>query len=276
MKLFYDKQKSLRPFWWIPIFLFILAGMLIPLILLAKHYKTEIPFILQPVIIILATLICQWLKKEPLSAITGKFNPSALLQLLKGAAIGAVLMGVPALALTLIGKIHWQAGHLSAMGLLHGLYIFALVALAEELLFRGLLFRQLIQSTNLWIAQLIIALLFVLTHMGNPGMNGTTAVIAGINIFLASLLFGQAKLRTAALAMPIGIHLAANFVQGTVLGFGVSGNTEKGLLHPILETNSTWITGGEFGLEASVPCLITLILLILTIDSWLKKHPQVQ
>lgn len=53
--------------------------------------------------------------------------------------------------------------------------------------------------------------------------------------------------------MPIGIHFAANWVQGTLLGFGVSGNEDPGLLHPVFNSAPAWLTGGQFGLEAVYP-----------------------
>ncbi len=69
--------------------------------------------------------------------------------------------------------------------------------------------------------------------------------------------------------MPIGIHFAANFVQGGVLGFGVSGNDEQGLLTPTL-SGPDWLTGGAFGLEASVPGLLGVI--AITLWLWLSQR----
>jgi membrane protease YdiL (CAAX protease family) len=96
-------------------------------------------------------------------------------------------------------------------------------------------------------------------------MTGDVKVLAGFNIFLASLMFGLAFIRTQSLAMPLGLHFMANLMQGGILGFGVSGTDQSGLLKPILAEVPQWVTGGQFGLEASVLGLIcvagTLILL---------------
>jgi len=48
----------------------------------------------------------------------------------------------------------------------------------------------------------------------------------------------------------------ANWVQGTMLGFGVSGNEQASLLKSLFSNPSQWHTGGRFGLEASVPGLV--------------------
>jgi hypothetical protein len=91
--------------------------------------------------------------------------------------------------------------------------------------------------------------------------------LAWVNIFVASFMFGLACLRTGGLAMPIGLHLSANFVQGSLLGFGVSGGAEEGLLVPHL-SGPQWWTGGAFGLEASAPGLACVFAAILFFRRW--------
>jgi hypothetical protein len=71
--------------------------------------------------------------------------------------------------------------------------------------------------------------------------------------------------------MPIGIHLTANFVQGGVLGFGVSGGEEAGLLAPIL-SGPDWLTGANFGLEASAPGLACVALAAAALWLWPPLH----
>jgi hypothetical protein len=68
--------------------------------------------------------------------------------------------------------------------------------------------------------------------------------------------------------MPLGIHFAANLTQGTVLGFGVSGNNGAGLLRPVFGEGPDWLTGGAFGLEASVPGLVCVIVAGVWVYRW--------
>ena len=68
--------------------------------------------------------------------------------------------------------------------------------------------------------------------------------------------------------MPIGMHFMANWVQGVLLGFGVSGNEQAGFLKPIFNSASAWLTGGAFGLEASIPGLIAVIITIIILYKW--------
>ncbi len=93
-------------------------------------------------------------------------------------------------------------------------------------------------------------------------MTGSVRILASTNIFLASILFGLAYIRTQSLALPLGMHFMANLVQGIVLGFAVSGTDQSGLLIPVFAEVPEWLTGGQFGLEASVFGLFFVVIAI--------------
>jgi membrane protease YdiL (CAAX protease family) len=268
--IIYNAEKKVRNGWWILIFFLVLASILFPLIFLADRFSFEITMMHQALIILIASIICQFLRKDSLINLVGKINSSWFKELFIGIGIGAVLMALPALVLTFLGFINWHFNVLSVSTLLSGGALYISVALAEELFFRGFLFQRFIDGIGKWPAQLIIAGLFLLTHINNPGMTGVVKTFASINIFIASILFGLVYLKTKSLAMPIGLHFMANLTQGTILGFGVSGNTDPSLLLPNFTTSKLWLTGGSFGLEASA---IGLLFLILTISIVYFKNP---
>ncbi len=60
----------------------------------------------------------------------------------------------------------------------------------------------------------------------------------------------------------------ANSMQGTILGFGVSGNKEQSLFKAVFEQCPAWLSGGAFGLEASVPGLISVIISTILLYRW--------
>jgi len=64
------------------------------------------------------------------------------------------------------------------------------------------------------------------------------------------------------------LHFAANVVQGPVLGFGVSGGDQPGLLTPVMAGDQPWMTGGAFGLEASVPGFVSVVVMTLLLGVW--------
>jgi membrane protease YdiL (CAAX protease family) len=172
-------------------------------------------------------------------------------------------MIMPVLLLTIFGYIQWQVNVFSYSILTSGLTICLLVAIAEELLFRGFIFQRLITSFGVWPAQFVLAGLFLLTHINNPGMTGIIKTLASINIFIASIMFGIAYIKTKSLAMPLAIHFMANFTQGTVLGFGVSGGKDPSLLMPEFNNAPLWLSGGDFGIEASILGLFFVLVITL-------------
>ena len=249
---FLNSERQLRNGWWILIFFLVLAAILFPTLIVAQQNSMDVSIGLQAVIIVIASFICQLLRRKPMNELFGKFNVRWLKELGLGGLIGSALMLVPALILWIFGWVHWQWNPAGFSTLLSTMFLFAGVALAEELLFRGFIFQRLIAGLGQLPAQLMIAGCFLLTHLNNPGMTGDVKFLASINIFIASLVFGLAFTRTKSLAMPLGLHFMANLMQGSVLGFGVSGTDQSGLLKPVFSEVPAWLTGGQFGLEASV------------------------
>lgn len=136
-----------------------------------------------------------------MSELLGRMDLTLIKNTLIGLVAGALLMLVPAVCLSMFGYIHWQQGSGSISSILNTTWAFIAVAIAEEFLFRGFIFQRLRKSAGLWIAQLIIAAYFPLTHINNPGMTGYINVLASVNIFIASLMFGLAYVKTNSLIL---------------------------------------------------------------------------
>jgi membrane protease YdiL (CAAX protease family) len=265
---FLNSERHLRNGWWMLIFFFVLAAILFPILLVARQYSMDVSIGVQAFIVMLATWVCQVVRRKPLAEILGEFNLRWFKEIGLGGLIGSALMLIPALFLWVFGWVHWQVNPVGFSTVSSTIWLFAGVALAEELLFRGFIFQRLIAGIGQLPAQLLMAFYFLLTHLNNPGMNGNVKTLAGINIFAASLVFGLAFIRTKSLAMPLGLHFMANLTQGGVLGFGVSGTEQTGLLMPVFSNAPVWLTGGSFGLEASLPGLVCIILTFVFIQKW--------
>ena len=265
---FLNSERQLRNGWWIVIFFLVLASILMPTLLVAQQLSLEVSIGLQSVMIVLVSWICQLLRRKPFVELLGRVNVRWFKELCLGGLVGSALMLVPALFLRLLGWVDWQWNPIDFSTLMSIVLLFAEVAVAEEVLFRGFIFQRLIAGLGEWPAQLILAGYFLLTHLNNPGMTGDVKILAGINIFLASLMFGLAFIRTKSLAMPLGLHFLANMMQGGVLGFGVSGTDQSGLFKPVFAGVPGWLTGGPFGLEASVPGLIFVAVTLILLYKW--------
>lgn len=273
MYILLNRKKELRNIWWVAIFFIVLALLTIPFILLFRKYNWEITITHQAVMVIAATWISQRLRKRAFSEITGTPNLHLIRNLLTGLSLGAGLMAVPAFILFMCGFITWKISPTDPSALISATSILFSAAVTEEFIFRGFIFHRLISGIGKWRAQILMAAYFLLLHTNNQGMNGQIQLLASVNIFLASIMFGQAYMLTGNLAMPVGIHFMANWVQGILFGFGVSGNEQAAFFKPQFNTDLKWITGGSFGLEASLPGLITVIILNILLYNWRKpKH----
>ena len=122
----------------------------------------------------------------------------------------------------------------------------------EELLHRGTIFRNVEALAGSWIALLVSALIFGLVHLGNPDSNIMRAIAIAIE---AVLLLGALYLVTRRLWLSIGAHIAWNFTQGGIFSGSVSGAFEQpGLFKAVIE-GPQLLTGGKFGMEASLVAL---------------------
>lgn len=124
--------------------------------------------------------------------------------------------------------------------------------IAEEVLFRGIVQRQLEAMFGTWAAIAATSAFFGLAHLANPGASLFAAFAIACE---AGVLLGAAYVITRSLWMPIGIHMAWNFTQGWIFSIPVSGGAvPRGLLETRIH-GPEWLTGGAFGLEASVVAL---------------------
>ncbi len=135
---------------------------------------------------------------------------------------------------------------------------FAFVPVTEEVIGRGfILGRMLDGGINKFVALFISAVLFSLMHLFNPNF----AFVPFLNIMLAGCFLGASYIYTRNLCFPIALHWFWNWIQGSVLGYKVSGNefsNENLLILHFPEENL--INGGTFGFEGSILCSLLLVL----------------
>ena len=173
--------------------------------------------------------------------------------------VGALsILGIGSLLLVATGNIIFISANLNAGPLLLELAIMLIVAFVEELIFRGYLLNNLMQSTNKWVALAITSLLFAVYHFSNPDVS----VFAIINIILAGFLIGINYIFTKNLWFGICFHFAWNYFQGPILGYDVSGLKLTSLLQQVI-SGPELLTGGEFGFEGSLLCPLLFALFII-------------
>lgn len=197
-----------------------------------------------------ALLAIVWLLERRTLRETGLFALPALgRRLAAGLALGALPVLGHAALLAAAGLYHfsWPGGAslVEAIGLGAVLMV---VAVDEEIRFRGLVFRTLDEGAGSWVAMVASGLFFGLLHAGNRGATplGVAVVAAGGVMLAACYLLHRS------LWIPIGFHFAWNATMGLLLGLPISGARIPALLHADAAGPELW-TGGSFGPEASLP-----------------------
>jgi membrane protease YdiL (CAAX protease family) len=137
-------------------------------------------------------------------------------------------------------------------------------AIAEELMFRGYPFQRLEQAIGTLGAIAVFSVLFALVHLSNPG----ASPLGLLNTVLIGLLLAIAYLRTRALWLCWGIHFGWNATLGLLFGLPVSGLRIFNVVGRGSTTGPHWLTGGSYGVEASVPGVFAVVIGLLVIWKW--------
>ncbi len=171
---------------------------------------------------------------------------------------GPAILGIGTMVLVVAGYITFIGYEIPGNTFLLEFLAMIIVAFVEELLFRGYLLNNLMQSVNKWIALAITAALFGLFHGANPDVTA----LALVNILIAGLFLGINYIYTRNLWFSIFFHFSWNFFQGPVLGYEVSGLQLQSIFKQSVSGPSLF-TGGQFGFEGSVLCPLLLTAFIL-------------
>jgi len=122
----------------------------------------------------------------------------------------------------------------------------------EEVIFRGIIFRWTEELAGSWAALVVSALLFGFAHADNPNATLFSSVAIAIE---AGVLLGAAYMLTRSLWLAVGLHAGWNLTQGLVFDVNVSGYEMNGLVEAQM-SGPDWLSGGTFGLEASIIALV--------------------
>jgi membrane protease YdiL (CAAX protease family) len=205
-------------------------------------------------LLLAVTLIVERLCANQTLGDIGFSGRGAISGTLGGLLLGGVLFSI---VIGILALTHAYTAHFASWrGLGTALVIFLIVALFEELLFRGIIFRLIEQMTGTWIALAFSAALFGLLHIANPG----ATIFSSIEIALeAGVLLALAYVLTRSLWFAIGIHWGWNLFEGPIFGTQVSGTQFTAtVLHANMHGQS-WLTGGKFGPEAGVIAIIVCV-----------------
>ncbi|MDR0940237.1 MAG: CPBP family intramembrane metalloprotease [Mediterranea sp.] len=268
------RTKLRLPAWaGIPLFFILFVGFLmlatVPIKLVHDDMWIEFfAMAAQVVVIALASFILCRIEGRPMSDLGFSFR-GRMKDVAWGLAFAVVIYGI-ALGFGLgVGTIELTGFRFDASELLFLFLFYILVAVGEEMMFRGYILSRLLHTRmNRFAALFLTSALFAALHLFNPGIS----VLSFVNLVLAGLLLGASYLYTHNLAFPISLHLFWNWLQGPVLGYEVSGQEfGQSMLTQRLPVENVW-NGGAFGFEGSIPCTLLVLAGIALIICWGERR----
>ena len=129
-------------------------------------------------------------------------------------------------------------------------------AVTEELMFRGFVLQAVEQWWGSGVALAVTGVLFGAVHVMNPGATLWSAVAIAVE---AGVMLGAAFVWRRSIWFVVGLHFAWNTAV-QLLGIPVSGHSSEGLF-AVESHGAVALTGGAFGLEASIVPVVTGVLI---------------
>ena len=267
-----------RPLW-IWILLFIVAAFLsiIGYGLLISGYQGADYFahpgltvVAAAIILGLYALFVRWIERHwPADLPLGKLVPHTLLGIL----VGFIIMVLVVSTIVAMGDatVTWKG--FSVEKQFSVFMMFLAVAVGEEMIFRGVIFRWIDERWNTWVALLISAILFGWMHISNDNATWWSSLAIAVE---AGLLLGAAYKWSGSLWVPIGIHWAWNYTQGNIFGLAVSGSDAGETMLTTIVNGPDIITGGAFGPEASIISVIlgTFLTIVFLANCYRRTTPR--
>jgi len=239
-----------------------IASRLLALTPLDKDYRNLLKGILVSTAAVSTYII--FFKKYDRRSITEFASKGLVGNLMMGALVGFVLQSSVILVIYLSDS--YKVLFVNPISyILIPLALMFTVAIIEEILVRGIIFRLLEEKLGSYWALSISSVIFGALHLANAN----STVLSTLCITTAGFMLGAAFIYKRNLWFPIALHFAWNFAQSGIYGAITSGN-EKTTGWLTAEINGPdFITGGAFGpegsIQATVICLIaTLVLLYLS------------
>jgi uncharacterized protein len=238
---------------------FVVAVVVSRIFLPASINWAEFDLFLAILLIVLSLAFVVEVDDRPAASFGLRINRRAMRDLAIGIAIPVVELG---LILTIELAVGWVrvlgfAWNWQALGI--GLRRWPRVALFEELLSRGYPFQCLLTMGGRWFGPVLglglTSFVFGELHGGNPNVTSRAIII----LIVIGLEFGIAYLITRRLWLPIGMHFSWNLVEGTLLGYPVSGRSWPSFL-TLEQTGPVSWTGGDFGPEGGWLVLLVSLL----------------
>lgn len=209
-------------------------------------------------------LFMKFADKEPFVKI-GFQTKNKLKEFIAGIILGPLIMSIGYFLLILSEEIFFIKVNFDVKELMILIITYTIVAITEEVVFRGYILKNLMSSFNKYTALIVTSIIFSIAHGLNPNID----LLSFLNLFLAGIVCGLSYVYTKNLWFPIAIHFSWNLFQ-SLFGFNVSGRDAYSIIEFKINV-SNFINGGAFGFEGSYLSIIAQIIAIIGIGLYYNK-----
>lgn len=211
-----------------------------------------------------ALFVVKFLWRRPFAWIRLQFDVKLLFY---GLILGIGLPAVTLLVVGIFGDLHIAANptrftNNEIISILAGSLGWVMfIAITEELVFRGMAVREWANRWGWPVASLFGGIYFGIVHViALSGISILTVLWILIAASVGNILFVALYVRGQSLWLPIGFHAGWNLCLKTFLGVTISGKESPFGLFVIETSGGDLVTGGVFGLEASVVVMVISII----------------
>jgi membrane protease YdiL (CAAX protease family) len=211
----------------------------------------------------LTTVLFLKFDRKQFSDIGLTFKQNTIVKFFAGVIVGVVIMGLLATTVLYLSNVTVEVNSRSSVW--HFLLVtLPLIPLAymEELGFRAYPLEILKDKIGIRLSIIITSILFALYHIAN----GWTIANSFLGPAVWGLVFGLAAIYSKGIAMPTGIHYAANL---TTSAFGAANNTVS--IWAIRQTNTSTTKYGGTDWVRILPAFALLVFAILCIELYMRR-----
>jgi hypothetical protein len=214
--------------------------------------------------LLLTYVFRRWVDRKPFISLGLDFN-GHFREAIAGAALSVFIVCTSCLILKLTGHLKWMDIIFDPKSLFLAFGTILLAAFYEELVFRGYILNNLMDSFHKWPALFISAVLFMIFHWNSVGL------FPLLNDLIMGLILGLNYIYTRNLWFSIFFHASWKFMIMPILGFAGEGSSQT-LLQITLQGDEN-ITGGTNGLEGSF--ILTAVCLLCGLAMYLMLQKKI-
>lgn len=208
--------------------------------------------------------------RSPLLEAAGlPFGGEALQNAASGVVFGVAAVSVVVGVVALVGHVRLEYVGARPAAMLLSLWALVAAAMVEEVAFRGYPLHRLMEAIGTPGAAAVTSCLFGLAHLRNPH----ASLWGAVNTAEIGVLLVVAYVRTRSLWLPWGIHFGWNLALGLGYGLVVSGYSEFSAAVVGSLEGPRWLTGGDYGIEASATATVVNLVAIFVLLALVKPRP---